>query len=35
MGPAVYGALAGSILVAVIWVSYPVRSRRVEATFVR
>jgi hypothetical protein len=35
MGPAVYGALAGSILVPVIWVPYPVRSRRVEAAFVR
>jgi hypothetical protein len=35
MGPAVYGALAGSILVPVIWVPYLVRSRRVEATFIR
>jgi hypothetical protein len=35
MGPAVYGALAGSILVPVIWVPYLVPSRRVEATFIR
>ena len=35
IGPAVYGALAGSILVAAIWVPYFVTSRRVEATFVR
>jgi len=35
IGPAVYGALAGSILVALLWVPYFTRSRRVEATFTR
>lgn len=35
IGPAVYGALALGILVTLIWVPYFIRSRRVEATFVR
>ena len=35
IGPAVYGALAGSVLVTLIWVPYFIRSRRVEATFTR
>ena len=34
-GPAVYGALAGAILVTLIWVPYFIRSRRVESTFIR
>jgi len=34
-GPADYGALAGGILVTLIWVPYFIRSRRVESTFVR
>jgi uncharacterized protein DUF2569 len=35
IGPAAYGAIIGSVLVAGIWVPYFVKSRRVEATFVR
>jgi hypothetical protein len=35
IGPAIYGALAGAILVTLIWVPYFIRSRRVESTFVR
>ena len=35
IGPAVYGALAGGVLVTLIWVPYFIRSRRVEATFIR
>jgi hypothetical protein len=35
IGPAVYGTLALGILVTLIWVPYFIRSRRVEATFVR
>lgn len=35
IGPEVYGALAAGILVALIWVPYFIRSRRVEATFTR
>lgn len=35
IGPQVYGALAGSILVALIWVPYFIKSRRVELTFIR
>jgi Protein of unknown function (DUF2569) len=35
IGPDVYGALAGGILVALIWGRYFVTSRRVEATFTR
>ena len=35
IGSAVDGSPAGSILVAAIWVPYLVRSRRVEATFIR
>jgi hypothetical protein len=35
IGPPVYGALAASVLVALIWVPYFIRSRRVQLTFVR
>jgi hypothetical protein len=35
IGPAVYGALAGGVLVTLIWVPYFIRSRRVESTFIR
>ena len=35
MGPAAYGGLASGILVALIWVPYLIKSRRVGATFVR
>jgi hypothetical protein len=35
IGPAVYGGLAGGIVVALIWVPYLIQSRRVETTFVR
>ncbi len=35
IGPAAYGSLAGSVLVALIWVPYFIRSRRVQATFLR
>jgi len=35
MGPAAYGGLAAGVLVALIWVPYLIKSRRVEATFVR
>jgi len=35
IGPAVYGALAGGVLVTLIWVPYFIRSRRVESTFTR
>jgi len=35
IGPEIYGALAGGILVTLIWVPYFIRSRRVEATFIR
>jgi uncharacterized protein DUF2569 len=35
IGPTVYGALAGSVIVTLIWVPYFIRSRRVEATFIR
>ena len=35
IGPAVYGTLAGGVLVTLIWVPYFIRSRRVEATFTR
>jgi hypothetical protein len=35
IGGGVYGALAASVLVALIWGRYFVTSRRVEATFVR
>lgn len=35
IGPDVYGGLAGGILVTLLWVPYFIRSRRVEATFVR
>jgi hypothetical protein len=35
VGPAVYGALAGGVLVVLIWVPYFIKSRRVHATFVR
>jgi hypothetical protein len=34
-GPVAYGSLAGCVLVAAIWVPYLVRSRRVEAIFIR
>jgi hypothetical protein len=35
MGPATYGGIASGVLVAVIWVPYLIKSRRVELTFVR
>jgi hypothetical protein len=35
IGPAVYGALAASVLVVVIWAPYFLKSRRVATTFVR
>ena len=35
IGPSVYGALAGSALVVLVWVPYLLRSRRVANTFVR
>jgi hypothetical protein len=35
MGPAAYGGIASGVLVALIWVPYLIRSRRVELTFVR
>jgi hypothetical protein len=35
VGPAVYGALAGGLLVVLIWVPYFLKSRRVAATFIR
>jgi Protein of unknown function (DUF2569) len=35
MGPATYGGLASGVLVALIWVPYLLKSRRVELTFVR
>ena len=35
MGPATWGTLAAGVLVALIWVPYLIKSRRVEATFVR
>ena len=35
IGAAVWGTLTGGVLVVAIWVPYLVRSRRVEATFVR
>ena len=35
IGPAVYGALAGGVVVTLIWVPYFIRPRRVEAIFTR
>jgi len=35
IGPAVSGALAGGVVVTLIWVPYFIRSRRAEATFLR
>lgn len=35
IGPRVYGALAGNLLVVFLWVPYFLKSRRVAATFVR
>lgn len=35
IGPRVYGAFAGNVLVVLVWVPYFLRSRRVAATFVR
>ena len=35
IGPVAYGALAGSVLVAAIWVPYLLESPRVAVTFVR
>jgi len=35
IGPAVYGALAGGLLVVLIWVPYLQKSRRVATTFTR
>jgi len=35
IGPSVYGALAGNLLVVFIWVPYFTKSRRVAATFIR
>jgi len=35
IGPSVYGALAGNLLVVLIWVPYFIKSRRVAATFIR
>ncbi len=35
IGPEVYGGLAAGVLVALIWVPYFIRSRRVQATVVR
>jgi len=35
IGPAAYGSLAGSVLVAAIWVPHLAWSRRVGAPFVR
>jgi len=35
IGASVYGALAGSALVVLVWVPYFLRSRRVANTFVR
>jgi len=35
IGPAAWGGLAGGGIVVLIWVPYLVKSRRVEATFVR
>jgi hypothetical protein len=34
IGPTVYGALAGGVLVVLIWVPYVLKSRRVASTFV-
>ena len=34
IGPRVYGALAGNLLVVLVWVPYFLKSRRVAATFV-
>ena len=35
IGPAAWGGLAGGALVVLLWVPYLLKSRRVEATFVR
>ena len=35
MGPATYGGIASGVLVALVWVPYLIKSRRVELTFVR
>ena len=35
IGPVAYGGLASGILVTLVWVPYLIKSRRVEATFVR
>jgi hypothetical protein len=35
MGAAAYGGIASGVLVALIWVPYLIKSRRVELTFVR
>jgi len=35
VGPAVYGALAGGVLVVLIWAPYFQKSRRVATTFIR
>jgi len=35
IGPSVYGALGGSLVVVLVWVPYFLRSRRVANTFVR
>ena len=35
IGPAVYGGLAGGVLVTLVWVPYFIRSHRVQSTFIR
>jgi len=35
IGPSVYSALGGSLVLVLVWVPYFLRSRRVDNTFVR